>query len=255
MEISLQAQVECTDGVCGSSDYILINPVIKQVTHLVVRETSSPNTEYIVPVDLVSAPIAGTIQLRCSKAELEKMDPFITTESVEEKVPAFVGYSGYGFGTYPYRPYVNPEMNPSIKTEFVEEKVPAIVGYGGHGFGTNSYRPFVNPEQTVQAPVEQRTVQVLVEDQQIPSGELAVSRDTHVEATDGYVGKVDEFVVSSENSQITNLVMREGHLWRQKDVIIPISAMADIRKDAVSLKLDKRQIESLRTFPVHRLWS
>ena len=64
MEIPVQAQVECADGVCGRSVYVLINPVIEQVTHLVVKETSAPHTEVIVPVDLVSATIAGTIQLR-----------------------------------------------------------------------------------------------------------------------------------------------------------------------------------------------
>ena len=74
MEIPLQAQVECTDGVCGRSVYVLINPVVDKVTHLVVREDSSPNTQYIVPVEAVSATIVDTIQLRCSKAELEKMD-------------------------------------------------------------------------------------------------------------------------------------------------------------------------------------
>ena len=87
MEIPLNAQVECTDGVCGRSVYVLINPVIDQVTHLVVKEDSSPNTEYIVPVDFVSETIVDTIRLRCSKAELEKMDPFIKTTFIEEKVP------------------------------------------------------------------------------------------------------------------------------------------------------------------------
>lgn len=211
MEIPLQAQVACTDGVCGRSVYVLINPVVEQVTHLVVKETSSPQTEYIVPVDVVSATIADTIQLRCSKAELEQMDPFVQTEFVEEKVPYLYPGSGgaYGMGTYYYWPYV---------------------GY-------------------------ERTVQVPVEHLQIPLGELAVRRGTRVEATDGYVGRVDEFVVNSENGHITHLVMREGHLWGQKDVIIPLSAMGETREDTVFLKLSKQQIESLPTFPVHRRWS
>jgi len=42
--------------------------------------------------------------------------------------------------------------------------------------------------------------------------------------------------------------MREGHLWGQKDIIIPLSAMKDIRKDTVFLKLDKARVESLPTF-------
>jgi hypothetical protein len=217
MEIPLQAQVECTDGVCGRSVYVLINPVVDQVTHLVVREDSSPNTEYIVPVDVVSETIADTIQLRCSKAELEKMAPFVQTRFVEEKVPYRAGSDGYGSG--------------------------------GYGMANAYYWPYVSPEGTVR---------VTMEYQQIPPGELAVHRGTRVEATDGSVGRVDEFVVNPENGHITHLVMREGHLWGQKDVIIPLStmkAMGDTREDAVFLNIDKHQIESLPTFPLHRRWS
>jgi len=210
MEIPLNAQVECTDGVCGRSVYVLINPVIDQVTHLVVKEDLFPNTEYIVPVDLVTETIADTIQLRSSKAELEKMDPFIKTTFIEKRVPeTYYGGGMYGMGSYYYMPYVTPDM----------------------------------------------TIQIPVEHMQIPPGELAVRRGTRIEAMDGYVGKVDEFVVNPENGHITHLLMREGHLWGQKDVIIPISAMGDTLNDTVFLKLDKHQIESLPTFPVHRRWS
>jgi len=213
MEIPLNAQVECTDGVCGRSVYVLVNPVIDQVTHLVVKEDKFPNTEYIVPVDLVTETIADTIRLRCSKADLERMDPFVITTYIDEKVPdqnfSYIGGGMYGMGSYFYMPYVTPKV----------------------------------------------TVQVSVETRQIPAGELAVRRGTRVEATDGYVGKVDEFVVNPENGHITHLVMREGHLWGQRDVIIPLSAMGDTHEDTVFLKLDKHQIESLPTFPLQRRWS
>jgi hypothetical protein len=212
MEIPLNAHVECTDGVCGHSAYVLINPVTEQVTHLVVREDSFPNTEYIVPVEILTETIADTIQLSCSKAELEKMNPFIKTEFIEEKVPP----SAYNYAGLMY---------------------PA---------GTYYFMPFVSSEMTVQVPVEH---------QQIPPGELTVRRGTRVEATDGYVGHVDEFVVNPENCNITHLVMREGHLWGSKDVIIPLLAMGDTYDDTVFLKLDKHQIESLPTFPLHRRWS
>jgi sporulation protein YlmC with PRC-barrel domain len=211
MEIPLNAQVECTDGVCGHSVFVLINPVIDQVTHLVVKEDSSPNKEYIVPVDLLTETIVDTIQLRCSRAEMAKMDPFIITRYIEDKVPARdSSYSGmYGAGSAYYLPYSTPDISV--------------------------YNP--------------------VEFQQVPPGELAVNRGTRVEATDGYVGKVDEFVVNPENCHITHLVMREGHLWGQKDVIIPLSAISDNHDDTVYLKLDKHQIEALPTFPMHRRWS
>ena len=43
MEIPLDAQVECTDGVCGRSVFVLVNPVIEKVTDLVVKEDSGLN--------------------------------------------------------------------------------------------------------------------------------------------------------------------------------------------------------------------
>jgi sporulation protein YlmC with PRC-barrel domain len=212
MEIPLNAQVECTDGVCGRSVYVLINPIIDQVTHLIVKEDSSPNTEYIVPVDWVAETITDTIRLRCSKTELEKMDPFIKTTFIEEKVPD----RNYGYGG------------------------------GYYGMGSYFYLPYVTPDITVQVPVENR---------HIPPSELAVSRGTRVEATDGYVGKVDEFVVNPENGHITHMVMREGHLWGKNDVTIPLSVIGDTGEDTVFLKIDKHQIESLSTFPVNRRWA
>jgi hypothetical protein len=38
-------------------------------------------------------------------------------------------------------------------------------------------------------------------------------------------------------------------------VIIPLSALGTTLNDTVFLKLDKQQIESLPTFPLHRRWS
>jgi sporulation protein YlmC with PRC-barrel domain len=210
MEIPLNVQVECADGVCGHSAFVLIDPVANQVTHLVVREDVS-NTEYIVPVDFIAETVADTIRLRCDRAKLEKMHPFIKTKFIEEKVPN----SNFGSG-------------------------------GTYGLGSYYYLPYVNSEIPVYEAVEQK---------QIPPGELAVSRGTRVEATDGFVGKVDEFVVNPKNGHITHLVMHEGHLWGRKDVIIPVSAMGDTHDDTVFLKLDKHQIESLPTFPLKRRWS
>jgi len=210
MEIPLQAQVECTDGVCGLSVYVLIDPVSDQVVHVVVKETIT-NMEYIVPVDVISATIADTIRLSCSKAELEKMPLFTQTEFVQEKVLDYAGYMGgtSGMGPYFYMPYVTSEVRVPLSKEH----------------------------------------------KQIPPGELAIHRGTRIEATDGYVGKVDEFVVNPENGHITYLVMREGHLWGDKNVIIPVSAMEDNGDDTVFLNIDKHQIESLPTFAVKRRWA
>lgn len=212
MEIPLNAQVECTDGVWGHSVFVLINPVTDQVAHVVVKANSFPNTEYIVPISLVNETITDTIRLHCSQAELEKLEEFNQTTFIQERVPeSAFGVTGgmIGLGSFYYMPFVTREI-----TVFVPENV-----------------------------------------QQIPLGELAVRRGTHVEATDGFVGKVDEFVVNPENSQITHLIMREGHLWGKKEIAIPIAALGETREDTVFLKINKEQVEALPIFAVTRRWS
>jgi sporulation protein YlmC with PRC-barrel domain len=93
-----------------------------------------------------------------------------------------------------------------------------------------------------------------LEHERIPAGEIAIHRGTPVKATDGSVGKVDEFLVDPQNDNISHLVLREGHLWGQQDVTIPVSEIDKITEDAVYLKLDKNDITTLPTVPVKRKW-
>ena len=53
MDIPLNAEAHCADGVCGRSTYVIVNPVNEQVTHVVVREEWFPHNEHLVPLDLV----------------------------------------------------------------------------------------------------------------------------------------------------------------------------------------------------------
>jgi sporulation protein YlmC with PRC-barrel domain len=74
-----------------------------------------------------------------------------------------------------------------------------------------------------------------------------VRRGAHVQATDGRVGRVDEFVVDPLSHRITDLVMREGHLWGTKTVSIPVEQIDEIEEKTVYLKLDKAGVEKLPT--------
>jgi hypothetical protein len=46
-------------------------------------------------------------------------------------------------------------------------------------------------------------------------------------------------------------VLREGHMWGQKDVTIPVEQIDHMEKASVYLKLDKRSIGALPTTPVY----
>jgi len=63
---------------------------------------------------------------------------------------------------------------------------------------------------------------------------------------------VDEFLINPINDTISHLVLREGHLWGQKNITIPLSQIDRIDENTVWLKLDKQSIEALPAIPIHR---
>jgi sporulation protein YlmC with PRC-barrel domain len=97
-----------------------------------------------------------------------------------------------------------------------------------------------------------RTDYIPVEVERIPPGELAIRRGAIMEATDGYVGKVGEFLVDPESGHITHLILQEGHLWGKKEVLVPLSAVDHSLEDTVFLKLDKESVAGLPAIAVTR---
>jgi hypothetical protein len=63
---------------------------------------------------------------------------------------------------------------------------------------------------------------------------------------------VDEFVVDPDTGYITHLALREGHVWGDRAVYIPVADIDEISERAVHVKLDKDTIGSLPSIPVKR---
>jgi sporulation protein YlmC with PRC-barrel domain len=196
-EVPVNAEVECSDGVCGHSTYVILNPVTDEVTHIVVERENYPFSDRLVPMGIVEHSTSKRVVLRCSSAELAEMETFTETE------------------------FVRPSNVSSL---------PLLMW------------PYAAAEEALMP----------LQHERIPAGELAVRRSARVRATDGEVGRVDEFLVDPDDGQITHLVMREGHLWGTKEIAIPVSAIAQVKEDMVYLKLDKAGIEALPEVPTRR---
>jgi uncharacterized membrane protein/uncharacterized protein YrrD len=128
-------------------------------------------------------------------------------------------------------------MNPFIHRRFIRCERPR--------YDQGSYLP--NPQII---PKEKFLVEVNFE--RIPRDELAVHRGADVYATDGRVGKVDEFLVDPSDNHINHLVLREGHLWNEREATIPVSAIARVEREAVYLNLDRHAIGMFPAIPIHR---
>ena len=89
MEIPLNVDVHCTDGRCGRSTYIVLNPTTETVTHLVVKERVSPQIERLVPVGWIKETTPDLILLARTKAEVAARDPFNQTDFIQREVPHY----------------------------------------------------------------------------------------------------------------------------------------------------------------------
>ena len=81
---------------------------------------------------------------------------------------------------------------------------------------------------------------------------MEIRRSSAVTSADGHdLGQVDGFIVDGEG-QITHFILERGHLWRRRDVTIPIGAVAKVETDSVTLSLSKEGVGSLPSVRVHR---
>jgi len=85
------AGARCTDGACGEVSRVVVDPVARAVTHLVVEPAGRQGLGRLVPLDLVDS-TGGEIRLRCTLAEFEKLDAAEETQFV----PGTRGYAAYG---------------------------------------------------------------------------------------------------------------------------------------------------------------
>ncbi len=86
---TIGAEISCADGVCGDVRRVIVDPVARKVTHLVVQPKGPLDLDRLVPLDLVDTS-GGQIRLRCTVAEFERL------EAAEETQFVPGGLAGYG---------------------------------------------------------------------------------------------------------------------------------------------------------------
>jgi sporulation protein YlmC with PRC-barrel domain len=199
------ADVSCSDGPCGLVTRVVVNPVARSVTDIVVEPTGREGLARLVPLDLVDA--TGTeIRLRCTLEEFEKLESAEDTQFV----PGTYGYGAFGPEQVLSWPYYGLTGVESVSADALDGGVSQTVTYD-----------------------------------MVPLGEVEVRRDDHVHATDGNIGKVQGLVIEPRSHHVTHVLLQEGHLWGRKEVAIPISAVSSVDDDGIKLSITKHQVQAL----------
>jgi sporulation protein YlmC with PRC-barrel domain len=204
------SEVACTDGVCGDLRRVVVDPVARAITHLVVEPKHRRTAGHLVPIDLVAS-VGDDIQLRCTKSE------FHALEDAEETrlLPGASGEWAYGQDQMHSLPYYQ-----------LAAGLGASGALGGMGMRTLPTAPHT------------------VTSDRVPVGEVEVRRGESVHATDGAIGRVQGLVVDPSDHHVTHVLLDEGHLWGEKTVAIPIAAV-DRVDVGVRLNLTKDQVRDL----------
>jgi sporulation protein YlmC with PRC-barrel domain len=117
--------------------------------------------------------------------------------------------------------------------------------------GTEGYMEY-EPDEVLLWPYfgGNATVPVVVDT--LPIGEVAVQRGEEVHASDGRIGEVEGLVVDGGNHQVSHVVLKEGHLFRRKQVAIPIAAVKSFDEDGITLSISKHEVDDLPAVEFHR---
>ena len=179
------ADARCTDGVCGKVSRVVVDPVARVVTHLVVQPRDWPGLGRLVPVDLVDAATPKEIRLRCTRAEFDQLgfaeDTHFAPATSQDQ---YAGYSADQILMLPYyRQLEGEDQSPT-----------------GDEQPTGSYGS-------------------------LPPGELDVGRNKRVFATDGEIGRVEGLVIDPSSHHVSHVLLQAGHLFDRREVAIPIGAV------------------------------
>ena len=219
MRLEIGNRVRCSDGVFGELADIVIDPIEKRVTHLVVRPKQDDEEARLVPVKLAKRnhDEQHEIELECT---LEEAQSF---EAVREAAYLRLGES----------PTEDPDWDVGV------EDVLAMPYYAGLDDDVGAY--WGDPDPHVSMYYDR-----------VPKGEVEVRRASAVISADGHsLGEVDGFVVDADE-QITHFVLERGHLWGRREVTIPIGAVAKVQTDEVHVALSKDDVGALPAVRVGR---
>ena len=180
--------VACTDGDCGRVTRVVVDPVARTVTHLVVEPKNQHGVGRLVSLDLLDGATEG-VRLRCTVDEFQELK---RAEEAEFLAPDD-GYVGYGSGEVFAWPY--------------------FIGSPGIGMGRAAHSVY--------------TAQPIIHDV-LPEGEIGVRRGEPVHATDGDIGRVQGIVMDPASHRVTHVLLQEGHLWGSKEVAIPIDTVTRV---------------------------
>ena len=211
MRLQLDSPVRCAGDVVGKVADVVIEPVTRRLTHVVV-ETEDKDAR-LVPLALVSLDGDGRqgIALACTEGELREL------QSIRD-------FAYLHFDEFP-----SGDADSDVGVEEMLAMPSLEMSEMGNYIG--------DFDDSVGLTYDR-----------IPKGESELRRSSFVRTADGHeLGQVAGFVV--QEGGVTHIVIERGHLWWARDVAIPIEGVERIATDSVTIGLSKDEVKALPPLP------
>jgi sporulation protein YlmC with PRC-barrel domain len=196
----------------GEIERVVIDPVTKSVSHVVIEKGLLFPDDRVLPVNLIQETQGKEATLRIEAEKLGDLPKFEVTEYVrlndeeQEQLP-----------------------NPGVVPFYPMAPVPL-------------WRPGLTMTLESGEPLIEET------ERNIPTGEVALKEGADILDLDGKkVGEVDELLTNPESDQITDVIVSRGTILKEEKRI-PITWVSHMDEKAIHLAVGPKILENLPTW-------
>jgi hypothetical protein len=207
MHIRIGAAVECTDGRAGIVDRIVMDPVSREITHLVVRLGWFAPRGVVVPATAATDINEDAVNLSITKSQLEHKPDFH-----EER---FVLAS---------------DLNPP--TDYPAHTVLWLTMPTQADFNVSETNPYAGDYHPL----------VIEERENVPDGSAVLRAGMKVRAGDEELGRVSEVLTDEATGKARGLVVNSGKFGAR---VVPLDQLKEIDEDRVDLSISPEAFAQL----------
>jgi uncharacterized protein YrrD len=220
MRIEPGMTADSADGEFGKVADVVVDPVRRRVTHVVVEPSGWWQGPRLIGVESLTA-FDDRIKLSCTTAEI--IDAPLMQET---DLPGGDGHEG---------------MDVGVVRVFAWPYSPASEGLWGESWpGPAAGLDYGNRLGTT------ATYDL------IPEGTKEIRRASDVVGSEGHVVGHVHGLITSPDFRITDLVIDRGHLWTHRVITIPIEAVESIDTDVVRLRVPRKTVLTFSSVPEQR---
>jgi sporulation protein YlmC with PRC-barrel domain len=197
--------VHCADGSLGVLSDIVLEPLSRRVTHLVVRPHDPLAQARLVPYELVRGDAAeGQLTLGCTVKEAHGLESVRAVSHTALDQAPVEEEADWEVGVQDVQPVPHYDAG-------------AFVDYG--------------------PTAELEVVRVY---DRIPKGHVEVRRESTVTTGDGHTAGTLQGMVF-EGAALGELILGRGHLWWKRQVIVPVEDVASVETDEIVIRSSTRR--------------